>query len=183
MEQEVSFPWRLLGNAFFHCEFCTWRVSRQGNYYLPPILSYLIHLCDVEMCMLKKKTCIHLMHEIRRDFAFQIHSASWLEIKKKKTINISLLCPRTYSGEGNGNPLQYSSLEKSQGQRNLAGHRPWDLNKLDTTEHLSKKQQDLLSVIYFSDLNLFLPSILQGTIDPFSHAAQSGQLAYPRSHR
>ena len=69
---------------FFHCEFCTWRVSRQGNYYLPPILSYLIHLCDVEMCMVEKKTCIHLMHEIRRDFAFQIHSASWLEIKKKQ---------------------------------------------------------------------------------------------------
>ena len=28
-------------------------------------------------------------------------------------------------GEGNGNPLQYSCLEKSHGQRSLAGHVPW----------------------------------------------------------
>ena len=28
-------------------------------------------------------------------------------------------------GEGNGNPLQYPSLEKSQGQRSLAGCSPW----------------------------------------------------------
>ena len=49
---------------------------------MPTILSYLIHLCDVEMCMVKKKICIHLMNEIRRDFAFQILSVSWLELKK-----------------------------------------------------------------------------------------------------
>ena len=29
-------------------------------------------------------------------------------------------------GEGNGNPLQYSCLENPDGQRNLAGHSPWD---------------------------------------------------------
>ena len=28
-------------------------------------------------------------------------------------------------GEGNGNPLQYSCLEKSHGQRSLAGYSPW----------------------------------------------------------
>ena len=28
-------------------------------------------------------------------------------------------------GEGNGNALQYSSLEKSHGQRSLVGHSPW----------------------------------------------------------
>ena len=28
-------------------------------------------------------------------------------------------------GEGNGNPLQYSYLEKSHGQRSLAGYSPW----------------------------------------------------------
>ena len=27
--------------------------------------------------------------------------------------------------EGNGNPLQYSCLEKSHGQRSLAGYSPW----------------------------------------------------------
>ena len=28
-------------------------------------------------------------------------------------------------GEGNGNPLQYSCLEKSHGQRSLTSYRPW----------------------------------------------------------
>ena len=28
-------------------------------------------------------------------------------------------------GGGNGNPLQYSCLEKSHGQRSLAGYSPW----------------------------------------------------------
>ena len=28
-------------------------------------------------------------------------------------------------GEGSGNPLQYSCLEKSHGQRSLAGYSPW----------------------------------------------------------
>ena len=29
-------------------------------------------------------------------------------------------------GEGHGNPLQYSCLENSYGQRSLAGYSPWD---------------------------------------------------------
>ena len=31
----------------------------------------------------------------------------------------------TYVGEGNGNPLQYSCLENSDGHRSLAGYSPW----------------------------------------------------------
>ena len=38
------------------------------------------------------------------------------------------------SGEGNGNPLQYSCLEKSHGQRTLVGYSPWDPKELDTTK-------------------------------------------------
>ena len=38
-------------------------------------------------------------------------------------------------GEGNGYILQYSCLEKSQGQRSLAGYRRWGLNDSDITEH------------------------------------------------
>ena len=38
-------------------------------------------------------------------------------------------------GEGNGNPWQYSHLEKFQGQRSLAGHSPWGREESDTTEH------------------------------------------------
>ena len=35
-------------------------------------------------------------------------------------------------GGGNGNPLQYSSLGKSHGQRSLAGYSAWDHQELDT---------------------------------------------------
>jgi len=42
-------------------------------------------------------------------------------------------CP----GEGNGNSFQYSSLEKSHGQRILVGYSPWGRKELGTTEHLS----------------------------------------------
>ena len=37
-------------------------------------------------------------------------------------------------GEGNGNPLQYSCLEKSHGQRSLVGYSPRGGEELDTTE-------------------------------------------------
>ena len=46
---------------------------------------------------------------------------------------------RRSPGEGNGNPLQYSCLEKSQGQRSLVGYTPWGHKELDTTEQLSTK--------------------------------------------
>ena len=38
--------------------------------------------------------------------------------------------------EGNGTPLQYSCLEKSQGPRSLVGCSPWGLEESDTTERL-----------------------------------------------
>ena len=37
-------------------------------------------------------------------------------------------------GEGNGNPLQYSCLEKSPGWRSLVGYSPWVRKDLDMTE-------------------------------------------------
>ena len=37
-------------------------------------------------------------------------------------------------GEGNGDPLQYSCLEHSHGQRSLLGYSPWGHKELDTTE-------------------------------------------------
>ena len=40
-------------------------------------------------------------------------------------------------GVGNGNPFQYSCLEKSHGQRSLAGSSPWGHKESDMTEHLS----------------------------------------------
>ena len=42
-------------------------------------------------------------------------------------------CP----GEGNSSPLQCSCLEKSHGQRSLAGYGPWGRTESDTTERLT----------------------------------------------
>ena len=36
---------------------------------------------------------------------------------------------------GNGNPFQYSCLEKFHGQRSLVGYSPWDCKELDMTYH------------------------------------------------
>ena len=38
------------------------------------------------------------------------------------------------SGEGSGNPLQCSRLEKSRGRRNLVGYSPWGRKESDMTE-------------------------------------------------
>ena len=37
-------------------------------------------------------------------------------------------------GEGHGNPLQYSCLENSHGERSLAGYSPWGCKESDTNE-------------------------------------------------
>ena len=47
-------------------------------------------------------------------------------------------------GDENGNPLQYSCLEKSHGQRSLVGYSPWGHKESDTTERLFWKR-DILS--------------------------------------
>ena len=44
------------------------------------------------------------------------------------------------SGEGNGDPLQYSSLKNPHGQRSLAGYRPWGCKESDMTEQLSTQR-------------------------------------------
>ena len=50
-------------------------------------------------------------------------------------------------GGRNGNPPQYSHLEKSHGQKGLEGYSPWGLKELETTEHtcLLKDKRDLTS--------------------------------------
>ena len=44
------------------------------------------------------------------------------------------------SGGGNGNPLQYSSLENPHGQRSLAGYSPCSQKESDKTEQLGTAQ-------------------------------------------
>ena len=43
----------------------------------------------------------------------------------------------TFPREEHGNPLQYSCLENSHGQRNLEDYSPWDHKESNTTEQLS----------------------------------------------
>ena len=40
-------------------------------------------------------------------------------------------------GEGNGNPLQYSSMENSTDRKSLASNSPWGCIELDMTEQLT----------------------------------------------
>ena len=47
--------------------------------------------------------------------------------------------------EGNGNPLQYSCLDrKSHRQKNLVGYSPWDCRESDMTERLSTTTTSLV---------------------------------------
>ena len=43
-------------------------------------------------------------------------------------------------GGGHGNPLHYSCLENSHGQRSLVGYSPWGRTESDTTERLNTAQ-------------------------------------------
>ena len=43
-------------------------------------------------------------------------------------------------GGGHGNPLQYSCLKKSHGQRSLSGYSQWGRKELDTSKRLSTAQ-------------------------------------------
>ena len=51
-------------------------------------------------------------------------------------------------GEGNGNPLQYSCLGKSHGQRNLPGYRLWGCKRVGHNFETKQQQQSLVSMYY-----------------------------------
>ena len=55
-------------------------------------------------------------------------------------------------GEGNGNPLQYSS----HGQRSLVGYSPWDRKELDVTEQLTHTQSSHLALYSYEEVLLFI---------------------------
>ena len=55
-------------------------------------------------------------------------------------------------GGGLGNPLQYSCLEKSHGQRSLVGYSPQGHKETDTTEHAHTQCQHLLSLVFVHPL-------------------------------
>ena len=49
-------------------------------------------------------------------------------------------------GGRHGNPLHYSCLENSHGQRSLVGYSPWGPKELDVTERLSTAQHNAYGV-------------------------------------
>ena len=64
------------------------------------------------------------------------------------------------SGGGLGNPLQYSSMEISLGQRSLVGYSSWGHNELDTTEQLNMAKILCALPVHFS----LLPNVWQPLI-------------------
>ena len=48
-------------------------------------------------------------------------------------------------GGRNGNPLQYSCLENSHGQRSLVGYHPWGHKESDTTEAIENACTHVIS--------------------------------------
>ena len=65
-----------------------------------------------------------------------------------------------YPGKGNSNLLQYSCLEKSHGQRNLAGYSPWVHKESDMTEGLHIQFVNLLFYIVYMYVTLYIDIIL-----------------------
>ena len=47
----------------------------------------------------------------------------------RQETQVRSLAGEDHPREEKSNPLQYSCLEKTHGQRSLAGYRPWDLKK------------------------------------------------------
>ena len=58
-------------------------------------------------------------------------------------------------GVGNGNPLQYSCLEKSHGWRSLAGYTPRGHKDSDTTEH-TPRLAILFTAVPLQDGNVYV---------------------------
>ena len=66
-----------------------------------------------------------------------VHGVANSDTTEQLHFHFSLSC----IGEGNGNPLQCSCLEKSQGRGSLVGCCLWGSTKLDTTEVTQQQQQ------------------------------------------
>ena len=62
--------------------------------------------------------------------------------------------------EGNGNPLQYSCLKKSHGQRSLVGYSPWGHKKSDMTYSLST-HTPTHTMGYYSEIKMNNPATLE----------------------
>ena len=66
-----------------------------------------------------------------------------------------------FPGEGNGNPLQYSCLEKPHGQRSLADYSPWGCKTVGHNLAAEQQWQEMSSsfVIWFSTTSLAVSAV------------------------
>ena len=66
-------------------------------------------------------------------------------------------------GQGNGNPLQYSCLEKSHRQRSLVGYSPWGRKESGAIEHAHTVTQapTVCQALYLPHLSSFLRPLLR----------------------
>ena len=89
--------------------------------WMPQISLFLLTVCLTKL--------------IKNEFLFLNHSPvrlpRWHSEKESSLITGWERSP----GEGNGNPLKYSCLGKSHGQRSLVGYSPWCCKKSNMTEH------------------------------------------------
>ena len=71
----------------------------------------------------------------------------------------SILGSGRSSGEGHGNPLQYSCLKNSMDREVLAGYSPWGLKELDLTECLTPSLSSLHKETeeIYQNLKIWLP--------------------------
>ena len=87
------------------------------------------------LVLFKTVVCLHLFGA-----KFRVRVRLWWLKRKVFACNAGDLSSIPGSdispGEGHGNPLQYSCVGKSQGQRSLVGYGLWDRKELDRTEHL-----------------------------------------------
>ena len=92
--------------------------------------------------------------EYRKFFFFFLNTLNIILItlrqdSKESTCNAGNLGLITRLGRssqgGNGNPLEYSCLENSHGQRSLDGYSPWGHKESDITEQLSTAQHGTIA--------------------------------------
>ena len=92
--------------------------------------------------------------------------AFWLRSSGGQTESVCLQCgrpgsiPRSFSGEGNGNPLQYSCLENPMDGGACC---PWGHKELDTTERLHFFGGHLIIFLMLKILHLFVPMELDSS--------------------
>ena len=91
--------------------------------------------CDVHFFLKISVTCyINVFYVLNRASQVDSGTKSACSAGDTQEIRVQSLGREDSPGGGNGNPLQYSCLGKSHGQRSLAGYSPWSCIESDMTD-------------------------------------------------